>query len=76
MVASFSFTNGSNHDVKDVEITCKHYAPSGTQIDENTRTIYEVFQAHKKKRIQEFEMGLIHSQAVRTNCKITDFTMI
>ena len=33
MSASFTIINGEDFDVKDVEITCRHKAPSGTIID-------------------------------------------
>jgi hypothetical protein len=57
--------------VKDIEVHCRHDAPSGTTIDSNTRTIYERIDANKSKRIDKFNMGFIHSQAERSGCRIT-----
>src|SRR4051812_40256416 len=34
MTANFTFWNGSDYDVKDVEVRCTHSAPSGTKIDQ------------------------------------------
>ena len=72
MIANFKINNATDHGFKDFEITCEHYATSGTMIDRNTRTIYEVVKAHSKKSIPHFSMGFIHSQAKSSNCRITD----
>ena len=42
MEADFNITNDGDRDVKDIEITCTHFAKSNTKIDSNTRTIYEI----------------------------------
>lgn len=72
MEANFTITNNSEHQIKDIEITCTHYAKSGTRIDSNERTIYDVVPAKSKKTIKNFNMGFIHSQAEKTGCVITD----
>lgn len=73
MEADFTVTNRGTRDVKDLEITCTHFAKSGTAIDRNTRTIFEVFQAGKTRRIPGFSMGFIHNQTNATSCEIKDF---
>ena len=50
MIATFTFQNTNAFDVKDVEVTCEHFANSGTFIDRNVRTIYEVIKAKSSKR--------------------------
>lgn len=75
MEANFTITNNSDHQIKDIEITCTHYAKSGTRIDSNERTIYDVVPAKSKKTIKKFNMGFIHSQAEKTGCVITDLTV-
>jgi RNA polymerase subunit RPABC4/transcription elongation factor Spt4 len=75
MVANFTITNPTSYAVKDVEITCTHFAASGTRIDENTRTVYEIVPANGKKRVPKFNMGLIHSQVKSSSCRITDFVL-
>jgi len=72
MVANFAITNRNSFAVHDLEITCKHYAPSGTLIDSNTRVIYEMVEPGHTKHMKGFNMGFIHSQAVRSACEITD----
>lgn len=75
MMVDFTFTNRSPYEAKDITVTCTHYAPSGTKIDSNTRTIYEIIPAKGKKTIRNFNMGFIHSQASSSSCKIDDLEM-
>lgn len=75
MVADFTFHNDSARPIKDITITCTHSAPSGTEIDSNTRTIYEIVPARSSRVIKDFDMGFIHSQATSTTCKIDDYVM-
>jgi len=42
MLADFVIKNPTLHRFKDIQITCMHYAPSGTLVDRNVRTIYEI----------------------------------
>lgn len=75
MQADFTILNQSDNAIKDVKITCTHYAKSGTKIDSNTRTIYEIFPAKKSKTVKDFNMGFIHSQANSTSCEIVDLEL-
>jgi hypothetical protein len=75
MLVNATFENKSNRDVKDIELTCEHFAKSGTKIDSNSRVIYEVIKAGKSNGIREFSMGFIHSQAASTSCRITNFVI-
>jgi hypothetical protein len=76
MMINFKIDNPTDHAFKDFEISCDHFGPSGTKIDSNTRTIYEVVKAHGKKAKNQFNMGFIHSQAATSNCRISDLTPI
>jgi hypothetical protein len=76
MLANFVVNNTSDYSIKDLEITCVHSANSGTRIDSNTRTIYEIVKAHSKRRFPEFNMGFIHSQATSSSCRITDLKVV
>jgi hypothetical protein len=49
MEVDFTIENSLPVSVKDIEIKCTHSAPSGTVIDFNTRTIYEVIGSPKNK---------------------------
>jgi hypothetical protein len=76
MVADFTIKNPTQYRFKDFTIKCIHSGPSGTEIDSNTRTIYEVVQPKSTKVIKEMNMGFIHSQAARSGCGITDLTAV
>lgn len=70
MNADFTIRNSGGIDVKDIEIECVHFGPSGTRIDKNTRTIYEIVRAGQTRVFRGFDMGFIHSQAETSNCSI------
>jgi len=70
MEANFVVYNDNGFDIRDIEVECVHFANSGTQIDRNVRTIYEVIPALSRKGVSGFSMGFIHSQAERSTCSI------
>ncbi len=71
MTASFKITNTGTVPLKDITIECRHTAPSGTQIDSNTRTIYEIIQPGETKAFTAFNMGFVHSQVTSSTAVIT-----
>lgn len=71
MTLSFTATNKNSFDVKDLTIKCTHSAPSGTEIDSNTSTLYEVIKSGASRSFRNFNMGFIHSQSARTSCEVT-----
>lgn len=73
LMADFKIKNDSQYTVKDFEITCIHYGKSGTEIDSNKKVIYESIEPSKTKKIKEFNMGFINTQANNSSCEITDF---
>jgi hypothetical protein len=76
MEADFTVRNPTDFQFKDFTIKCTHSAPSGTAIDSNTETIYEVVEPHSKRSIKNVNMGFIHTQAARSVCVITNLTVI
>ena len=71
MILSTDIKNPLEYTVKDIEITCTHYANSGTKIDSNTRTIYEQIPANGSLNLDDFNMGFIHTQATKSGCNVT-----
>lgn len=71
----FTITNPTIYAVKDFQITCKHFAKSGTAIDSNTRTVYDVVPAKGKKKIRNFNMGFINSQTATSSCRIVNLVL-
>ena len=76
MLLAATIKNEGTHDVKDLEISCRHSSNSGTKIDSNTKVVFELVKAGKSLRIKDFSMGFIHSQATSTSCQITDLTLL
>ena len=76
MMGNFTIHNKSSHDVKDIEITCSHFGKSGTQIDQNTRTVFEIVKAGATRKVADVNMGFIHDQTSTSSCKITDVTVM
>jgi|GEM_PF-748373 len=76
MIADFTIQNPSNYAIKDLEVTCTHFASSGTKIDSNTRTIYELVPAKGKKIVKGFNMGMINSQASTSSCSVEDLVVV
>lgn len=75
MVIDGTIKNSSPHNIKDFTLQCSHFSNSGTRIDSNERVIYESVAAGKSIKIKDFNMGFIHTQAVRTDCRITDLVV-
>ncbi len=73
MMLDFTIRNDNNYAVKDFTIKCEHSSPSGTRIDQNTRTVYERLSAHESRSWQRFSMGFIHNQVFKSNCKVVDY---
>jgi hypothetical protein len=74
MMVDVTIANGTDTPLKDIELTCTSSAPSGTVIDRNVRTIYEIVKT--KRRFRDFSMGFIAHQATRTSCEITDLALV
>ena len=76
MMINATIKNNGKRDVKDITIECIHSSNSGTRIDSNKKTVFELVKAGGSKRIKDFSMGFIHSQAASSNCSITDFVLL
>jgi hypothetical protein len=61
MIANFTVKNSTKYSVKDITVTCTHYAASGTEIDSNTRTIYEMVKGKRSEAHSRIQYG-IYSQ--------------
>jgi hypothetical protein len=72
MTATFRLHNGNDVKVKDIEVTCNQYGPSGTLIGTTTRTIYRALPPKADTTVQDFNMGFIHVQSATAGCKVTN----
>lgn len=75
LTLAITLKNHAEVGLKDFKIRCEHRGPSGTVMDSNTRTLYESLAAGQQRRFT-VEMGFIHGQAARTNCKVTDAALM
>ena len=73
MIGTFTIQNTNEFGVKDIVISCKHFAPSGTLIDTNTKTVYQAIKSKASLTIKDFNMGLLHTQAAESSCSVKDF---
>ena len=76
MTATFVIYNQNKFEVKDITVTCKHAANSGTKIDSNKRTVYERINANGYHSVVNLNMGFIHSAATSSTCQVTDFSRV
>jgi hypothetical protein len=74
MIGTFSVRNTNPFAVKDIVIICQHFAPSGTLIDSNTRTVYQAIKPKASLTVANFNMGFIHTQAQKSSCRVVGFT--
>lgn len=76
MEADFTVKNPTSYGFKDFKIKCRHAAASGTDIDSNTITLYEVVSPNSTRKFRKVNMGFIHGQAASSGCRITDLTAL
>jgi hypothetical protein len=76
MMATFLLRNYNPMPMKDIEVTCSSSGPSGSIIDTNSRTIFDVVQQKSYLQVDNLNMGFIRSEAVDTTCRVTGFKKI
>lgn len=62
--------NAGKQAVKDVDLRCHFYGPSGTEISNSIVTVFETIGAGKSKRSKELNLGFIDSQVQTAGCEI------
>lgn len=76
MEVNLTISNDSLYDVKDIEINCEHYSASGTNIDSNSREIYEIFPSGSVREFYNFNMGFVHDQTDSSMCVVRRFKVV
>ena len=76
MLAKFVLRNNNDFPVKDIEVKCTHRAKSGTEIDSNSRVIYDVIEPKSGKTIKDFNMGFIHNQVESSSCQVVEVVKV
>lgn len=72
MQADIEITNNNDFDVSDLEIRCAYSGKSGTNIDQNTYTIYDIVPAYSTKEFNDVDIGFVVPQATTAGCVIVN----
>jgi len=73
MTASFVVHNDNRVSLRDIEVTCSSTGPSGSIIDTNARTVFEVVRDRSYLQVDKMNMGFIRAEATETKCRVTGF---
>ncbi|MEA3036055.1 MAG: hypothetical protein QOH04_1820 [Sphingomonadales bacterium] len=71
MMVDATIKNHAAFPIKDFQLRCVHQGASGTDMDENTRTVYDIVPANGTRRIRDMNMGFMNSQVTSSRCEIT-----
>jgi hypothetical protein len=71
IVKKLTVSNDAPFAIKDFTLKCVHQGHSGTDMDSNTRTLFEIVPANGKKTFRDVNMGFISSQVATSQCEIT-----
>ena len=74
MMARFVVHNDNPMRLKDIELTCSSSGPSGSIIDTNTRTVFDIVGQKSFLQVNKLNMGFVRSEAVETKCRVTGFS--
>jgi hypothetical protein len=72
IIDRMTIRNDAPFAIKDFTLKCVHQGPSGTEMDSNTRRVYDIVPADGSKTVRDMNMGFINSQVVTSSCEITD----
>lgn len=76
LMADFTIENNSKHGLRDFEVQCSGYAPSGTRIDGNKQVIYETIEPGKSKSFKKVNMGFLHGQVQTLGCTVSKIVLV
>ena len=74
MIARFTIHNDNPMPLKDIEVTCSSSGPSGSVIDTNSRTVYDIVNQKSFLQIDDLNMGFVRTEAVDSKCRVTGFS--
>ncbi len=72
LMLDINLKNGSEHTVKDIEITCISIANSGTILGENKKILYEIIPPGDSVQINKVNMGFIDNQTSNESCSVSN----
>ena len=75
MIADFTIENKNAFLIKNFTIKCSHFSVNDTPVDSNKRKVFDTILAGETKKFNKFNMGIIHTQAVKTDCRIVSLSL-
>jgi hypothetical protein len=70
-IVDLTVTNTGERGMKDIEITCRVSAESGTILSSIRHTLYIPLAPRESRRQRQVNLGFIHAQAARLGCDAT-----
>jgi hypothetical protein len=70
MVVDVTIQNRGLSNLKDFVVECSNKGPSGTVINTNTRTVFEIVPSRATRTFKSVNMGFINQQTKSTNCQV------
>lgn len=67
---SVTIKNSNAFTVKDITISCRFAAKSGTELSDARHTIYDTIKPKSAKSFRKLNVGFINSQSARAGCRI------
>jgi hypothetical protein len=68
--ATVTIANGNDFSVKDIDVRCEFSGKSGTPLSTSQKTIFDTIPAKTKRTFKDVNMGFIHSQSAKANCRV------
>jgi len=76
IIADIRITNINDFAIKDIKIQFKGYAPSGTNIDNTKRVIYQMIPSKGVVIIPNFDIGLFKDQVTDVKAVVLNLELI
>lgn len=73
LMLNAKLTNTADYPIKDIVIACDMFADSTTPLGSAVQTVYKTIPAKKSIRVNELNMGFVHSQAHKMGCEVIGF---
>jgi hypothetical protein len=74
--ADFSIQNGSDRDVKNIDVFCEFFDERGGYVDRKKWTLFETIPAGQAVRLNQVARRFVSTRARALNCRIADFQLV
>lgn len=73
LVASFDLKSYADRDVKDIELACRFFAESGTEIGNKKVTVYRRIKPRQTIKVKDFNAGFMPPQSREVGCNVAKY---